>query len=40
MAGAIRYTKFSGNFDKFDEWEEKTKAITIHKGIVKYSRKM
>ena len=36
MAGNIRYIKFSGDYYKFDEWKEKTKAIARHKGILKY----
>ena len=36
MAVAIRYIKFSGNYNRFDEWKEKTKAVAIHKGILKY----
>ena len=36
MAGAIRYIKFSGDYDKFDEWKDKTKSIASHKGILKY----
>ena len=39
MAGAIRYIKFSGYYDKFGEWKEKTKAITRHNGILKYLTK-
>ena len=31
--------KFSGDYDKFDEWKEKTKAISRHKGILKYRTK-
>ena len=36
MDGDIRYIKFSGNYDKFDEWKENTKVISIHKGTLKY----
>ena len=39
MAGATRYIKFSGDYDKFDEWKENTKAISKHKGILKYLTK-
>ena len=39
MDGAIIYIKFSGDYDKFDEWKEKTKAIAIQKGIFKYVTK-
>ena len=35
MAGAIRYIKFSGDYDKFDWWKEKTKEIARYKGIRK-----
>ena len=35
MEGSIRYINFSGYYDKFDEWKEKTKAIARHKGILK-----
>ena len=37
--GAIRYINFSGDYEKFYEWKEKTKAITRHKGILKYLTK-
>ena len=30
MDGAIRYIKFCGDYDKFDEWKEKTKSISRH----------
>ena len=36
MAGAMIYIKYSGEYDKFDEWKENTKAITRHKVILKY----
>ena len=36
MEGAIRYIKFIGNYEKFDEWKEKTKAISRHKEILEY----
>ena len=39
MAGSIRYIKFSEDYDKFDDWKEKTKAIARHKGILKYLTK-
>ena len=39
MERAIRYIKFSGFHDKFDEWKEKKKAIYRHKGILKYLTK-
>ena len=35
MAGAIRYIKVSGDYEKFDEWKEKTKENFRHKGILK-----
>ena len=39
MAGSIRYIKFSGDYDKFDEWKDNAKAISRHKGILKYLTK-
>ena len=36
MDGSIRYIKFSRDYDKFDEWKDKTKEITRHKGILNY----
>ena len=39
MSGAIRYIKFSGYYDKFDDWRLNTKAISRHKGILKYLKK-
>ena len=39
MAGVVIYIKFSGNYDKFYEWKEKTKAISRHKGILNYLTK-
>ena len=36
MAGAIIYIKFSGDYEKFDEWKGKTKVIERHKCILKY----
>ena len=39
MAGSISYIKFSGDYDKFDEWKENTKPISIHKVILKYLTK-
>ena len=39
MAGDIRYIKFSGDYENFDEWKENTKAISRHKGILKYLTK-
>ena len=39
MAGSIRYIKFSGDDYKFDQWKEKTKAISGHQGILKYLTK-
>ena len=35
MAGAIIYIKFIGDYDKFDNWKEKTKEIARHKGVPK-----
>ena len=37
--GAIRYIKFSGYYDKFDEWKDTTNAIARRKGILKYLTK-
>ena len=39
MVGAIRYIQFSGDYDKFYEWKEKTKEISRQKGIRKYLTK-
>ena len=39
MEGDIRYIKLSGDYDKFYELKEKTKAIFRHKGILKYLTK-
>ena len=39
MAGAIRYINFSGDYDKFDECKQKTKAIARHKVLLKYLTK-
>ena len=39
MDGAIRYIKFSGEYEKFDYWKENTKAISVHKCILKYLTK-
>ena len=39
MAESIRYIKFSGDYKNFDEWKEKTKAITRHKSSLKYPTK-
>ena len=36
MAEAIRYINFSGDYYKFDECKEKTKAMSRNKGILKY----
>ena len=33
--GAIRYIKFSGDYDKFDELRENKKSIVIKKGYPK-----
>ena len=33
--GAIRYIKFSGDYEKFYQWKENKKSITRHKGILK-----
>ena len=38
-SGSIRYIKFSGYYDKFDEWRDKTKAIVERKVILKYLTK-
>ena len=32
MTGSIRYIKFSGKIDKFEEWKEKTKEISIKRA--------
>ena len=39
MAGAIRYIRFSTDYDKFDERKEKNRAISRHKGVLKYLKK-
>ena len=39
MAGSIRYTNFIGDYDSFDKWKYKNKAIARHKGILKYLTK-
>ena len=39
MTGSIIYINFSGDYDKFYEWKGKTKAIVIHKDILKYLTK-
>ena len=39
ITGAIRYIKFSGDYDMFYEWKEKIKEITSHKGTLKYLTK-
>ena len=39
MTDPIKYIKFSGYYDKFDEWKENTKAILGHKGIINYLTK-
>ena len=39
IPGAIRYINFSGDYDNFEKWKEKTKAITRHKGILEYLTK-
>ena len=36
MAEAIRYINFCSDCDKFDEFKEKTKAMSRNKGILKY----
>ena len=36
MAGAIRYIKFSGDYEKVCEWKEEKKSIAGYKGILKY----
>ena len=33
------YINFSGDYEKFDEWKNKTKSIVSHKGIMKYLTK-
>ena len=35
MSGAIRYIKFSGDYNKFGECKKKTEAIFRHEGILK-----
>ena len=37
--GSIRYIKFSGDYDKFYGWKEKTKTIAGQKMILKYIKK-
>ena len=39
MSGAIRYIKFSGDYEKFYYWKENNKSIARHKGIPKYLTK-
>ena len=39
VAGSIRRIKFSGDYDKFYQWNENTKAVDRHKGILKYTTK-
>ena len=39
IAGAIRNIKFSGEYYKFDERKENTKAIARHQGILKHLTK-
>ena len=39
MDESTRYTKFSGEYENFDYWKEKTKAIARHKTILKYLTK-
>ena len=39
MADATIYIKFSGDYDNFNEYKEKTKAIVSPKVIFKYSTK-
>ena len=36
MDTAIRYIKFSGDYEKFDEWKGKNKVIERQKCILKY----
>ena len=36
MAGFKSYINFIGDYDKFDECKEKTRAIARHNGILKY----
>ena len=39
VAGAMRWIKFSGNYDKFDERKEKANEISKHKVILNYITK-
>ena len=39
MSGAIRYIKFSEDYDKFYDWKDKTKAIAGHNRMLKYLTK-
>ena len=39
MNGYIIYIKFSGDYDKFDEWKEIIKEVSRYMGILKYLRK-
>ena len=39
ISGAISYTKFSGDYENYDECKQKTKEIPRHKGILKYLTK-
>ena len=39
MKSSIISMKFSGDYEKFDEWKEKTKDVARIKGILKYLKK-
>ena len=39
MAGSIRYTNFSDDYEKIDGRKEKNRSIERHKGILKYLTK-
>ena len=39
VSGAISYIKFSGDYDNFYEWKEKTKMISRYKVILKHLTK-
>ena len=39
MEGIIKYIKFSGDKENFDEWKENTKEISGQKEIIKYLTK-
>ena len=40
MAGSIRYIKFSGEYDKFDDWKDKTKEIDRQMALKKTTKEL